>query len=322
MQKPQKLILKNFLSPGDIVMLTAAVRDLHRCYPNQFITDVRTSCPALWEHNPYLTPINECDPEARTIDCHYPLVHESNQRPYHFIHGFIEYLNGKLDLRIKPTEFKGDIHLSEEEKSRPSQVAEAFGNDRPFWIIVAGGKYDYTIKWWSRRRYQEVVDHFRDQILFVQVGEKGHYHPPLRNVHDLRKKTSLRDLVRLVYHADGILCPVTLLMHLAAAVPLRPEKRVARACVVIAGGREPSHWEAYPNHQFLHTVGSLPCCAHGGCWRSRTLPLGDGEYHDEPDRLCLDVVNRMPKCMELIGVAAVTHVMQELYPLDKQPHMI
>ncbi|HEV8542014.1 MAG TPA: glycosyltransferase family 9 protein, partial [Verrucomicrobiae bacterium] len=299
MQKPQKLILKSFLSPGDIVMLTAAVRDLHRCYPNRFVTDVRTPCPALWEHNPYLTPLEESDPEARVVECHYPLVHESNQKPYHFIHGFIEYLNEQLDLRIKPTEFKGDIHLSEEEKSRPSQVAEALGEDRPFWIIVAGGKYDYTIKWWSRKRYQEVVDHFRDKILFVQVGEKGHYHPPLRNVHDLRKKTSLRDLVRLVYHADGVLCPVTLLMHLAAAVPVRPEKRVARACVVIAGGREPSHWEAYPIHQFLHTVGSLSCCAQGGCWRSRTTPLGDGECHDEPERLCLHVMDGLPRCMQM-----------------------
>ena len=29
----EKLILGNVLSAGDIVMLTAAVRDLHRCYP-------------------------------------------------------------------------------------------------------------------------------------------------------------------------------------------------------------------------------------------------------------------------------------------------
>ena len=47
----QKLILKNLLSPGDIVALTAAVRDLHKCYPDQFITDVRTPCPHLWENN-------------------------------------------------------------------------------------------------------------------------------------------------------------------------------------------------------------------------------------------------------------------------------
>ena len=37
-----KLILRNSQSPGDIVMLTAAVRDLHACRPGQFLTDVRT----------------------------------------------------------------------------------------------------------------------------------------------------------------------------------------------------------------------------------------------------------------------------------------
>jgi hypothetical protein len=55
----RKLILKNFLSPGDIVTLTAAVRDLHKCYPHQFITDVRTPCPHLWENNPFITPLDE-----------------------------------------------------------------------------------------------------------------------------------------------------------------------------------------------------------------------------------------------------------------------
>ncbi|MFT5466117.1 MAG: ADP-heptose:LPS heptosyltransferase [Verrucomicrobiales bacterium] len=62
--RPKKLILRNHQSPGDIVMLTAAVRDLHAHYPGQFLTDVRTPCPALWEHNPYLTPIADDDPEA------------------------------------------------------------------------------------------------------------------------------------------------------------------------------------------------------------------------------------------------------------------
>ena len=41
----RKLILRNFQSPGDIVMLTAAVRDLHRAHPGEFLTDVRTSFP-------------------------------------------------------------------------------------------------------------------------------------------------------------------------------------------------------------------------------------------------------------------------------------
>jgi hypothetical protein len=297
----EKLILKCFLSPGDIVMLTAAVRDLHRIYPGQYLTDVRTSCPALWENNPGITPLEENDPEVRVLKCHYPLIHQSNQAPNHFIHGFIDHLNHQLGLRIHPTEFKGDIHLAEEEKLSPPAIASLINPGRPLWIVAAGGKYDYTIKWWSRRRYQEVVDHFKDRVQFVQIGEAGHFHPPLENVIDLRKKTSLRELVKLVYYSKGILCPVTLLMHLAAAVPLPSSARTARSCVVIAGGREPPHWEAYPTHQFLHTVGALPCCARGGCWRSRTVPLGDGEPHDNPNRLCLDLAGLLPRCMHMIS---------------------
>ena len=38
------VILTNYQSPGDIVMLTAAVRDLHSKYPGDFLTDVRTPC--------------------------------------------------------------------------------------------------------------------------------------------------------------------------------------------------------------------------------------------------------------------------------------
>src|SRR5690348_9574070 len=78
----QKLILRNFQSPGDIVMLTAAVRDLHRCYPGRFLTDVRTSCPDLWTINPYLTPLDEHDPKARCSLCKWakPVTTMRNRR--------------------------------------------------------------------------------------------------------------------------------------------------------------------------------------------------------------------------------------------------
>jgi ADP-heptose:LPS heptosyltransferase len=298
----EKWIFENWLSPGDIVVLTAAIRDLHRAYPGRFLTDVRTSCPALWEHNPYLTPLKKEDPDVRSIVCHYPLIHQCNTAPYHFIHGFIEYVNEQLGLRIRPTEFKGDIHLSDEEKTLPGPVELALGEPRPYWIIAAGGKYDYTIKWWHRRRWQKVVDHFKGKLLFVQVGEKGHYHPPLKNVLDLRGKTSLRDLLRLVYHADGVLCPVTLHMHLAAAVPLPLGRKRLRSCVVIAGGREPAHWEQYPGHHYLHTIGALECCATGGCWKARTVPLGDHSKLDAPPNLCAEVTQYgLPQCMEMIS---------------------
>ncbi|MGO8699964.1 MAG: glycosyltransferase family 9 protein [Limisphaerales bacterium] len=297
---PKKLILKNFLSPGDIVMLTAAVRDLHKCHPNQFVTDVRTSCPPLWDNNPYITPLDEKDPEVRALKCEYPMIHRSNSLPVHFLHGFVEFLNAQLKLQIRLSAFRGDIHISPREKSWFSQVREIAGEDIPFWIIVAGGKSDFTIKWWDPRRFQEVVNYFRGKILFVQVGAKEHHHPALHGVLDLRGKTDPRQLVRLMYHAQGVLCPVTFAMHLAAAVEVKGGVPKNRPCVVVAGGREPSQWEAYPHHQYIHTNGALPCCDNGGCWKSRTVKLGDGDSKDKPENLCVDVAGALPRCMDMI----------------------
>jgi len=299
--EPEKLILTNHQSPGDIVMFTAAIRDLHRCYPGRYITDVRTPCPALWENNPFITRLTDTDGDVRVIECEYPLIHRSNEEPHHFLEGFVDYLNTRLSLHVRVTEFKGDIYLSELEKSWMSQVEE-LGVHGSFWIVVAGGKLDYTIKWWSHERFQAVVDALLGQRQFVQVGESCHHHRELNGVIDLRGKTDLRQLIRLVYHSTGVLTPVSLLMHLAAAVETRPGGPRSRGCVVIAGGREPPHWEAYPQHQFVHTVGVLDCCATGGCWKSRTVPLNDNDEKDLPEHLCVDVVRDLPRCMDLITV--------------------
>ena len=286
-------------------MLTAAVRDLHHAYPNAFLTDVRTPCPALWENNPYISSIADDDERAEQIECHYPLIHRSNQLPNHFVEGFTAFLADSLNLTIKTTAFKGDIYLSARERTWISQLREIVGSDVPFWVIVAGGKRDFTIKWWDHDRFQAVVDHFRGRVLFVQAGESGHHHPPLRGVINLVGATNLRQLVRLIYHAQGVLCPVTLHMHLAAAVEVKRGGPKNRPCVVVAGGREPPQWEAYPHHQFIHTVGALPCCDNGGCWKARTVALGDGDPNDRPEARCVFPVGDLPRCMDLISASEV-----------------
>ena len=296
----RKLILRNFQSPGDIVMLTAAVRDLHRCHPGEFITDVRTSCPDLWQNNPLLTPLDEQAPDVTVLDCHYPLIHRSNQEPRHFLDGFVEFLNEQLGLRIRVTAFKGDLYISQAEKDWFSEIEAREGQAQPFWLFASGGKFDFTAKWWEAARYQQVIDHFRGRIQFVQVGEDHHHHPALDGVIDLRGQTTLRQLVRLMYHAEGAISAVSLLMHLAAAVEVKPGMPLNRPCVVVAGGREPPHFTAYPHHQFIHTVGALRCCDNGGCWKSRAVPLGDGDVHDNPDALCVDPVGTLPRCMDMI----------------------
>jgi len=280
--------------------MTAAVRDLHRCYPDQFQTDVRTLSPEIWENNPYITHLEESAKGVELIECSYPLIDRCNEEPYHCLHGFIDFLNARLGLSIKPTVFRGDIHISDLEKSWFSQVYEITKENIPFWLIVAGGKYDVTIKWWEPKRFQAVVDHFRGKIQFVQVGELGHHHPRLDSVIDLRGKTNLRELIRLVYHSQGVLCPVTALMHLAAAVPAKDELPANRPCVVVAGAREPAHWEAYPGHQYINTNGMVRCSGTGGCWRDRTIPLHDSDQRDSAGHLCVDLYQGLPRCMALI----------------------
>lgn len=339
--RKRKLLLINLLSPGDIMMMTAAVRDLHRAHPGQFITDVYTSVGEIWENNPYITrlpyrverlgdqtePHNERerlvpsrelkiivdDPDIEVFDCGYDgdyqaSINRSNQNAYHFIHGYAQDLEQKLGVRVPVTEFKGDIHISHQEKLWMSQIQE-LGIHENFWLIFSGGKYDYTAKWWNPDSYQAVVDHFKGRIVFVQCGDPSHFHPPLEGVVNLVGKTSARQLIRLMYHATGVICPVTFAMHLAAAVPMRTfdqngDKLPAnRPCIVLAGGREAMHWEAYPHHQFMHTIGALPCCTRGGCWKSRCQPVGDNDPKDE--NLCLNPVKvsetlQIGKCQTMI----------------------
>ncbi len=297
----RRIILRSRQSPGDILMLTAAVRDLHAAHPGQFETDVRTSAEAIWDGNPRLTKLSEADRQVEVLDAHYPLIHQSNERPYHFVHGYAQYLEQKLGVPVPVTRFSGEVFLDEEERRSPLP-----GHELPdrFWIIVAGGKYDFTAKWWNPASYQRVVDHFQGKIHFVQCGEAGHWHPPLEGVTNLVGKTSLRQFIRLMHHAAGVVCPVTFAMHLAAAVETRAGAPKVRPCVVIAGGREPTHWEAYPQHQYLSTVGALSCCLEGGCWKSRCQLVGDGDDKDrrnvceQPVQLSPDL--RIPRCLDMI----------------------
>lgn len=299
----RKLILKSGLALGDIVCMTAAVKELHSQYPERFITDVRTPFPDLWLHNPYITTIDDDDFFAEVIDCHYDrdpywTVNRSNQHPIHLLTCYCNDLANSLRIpSLWPRELKGDIHLSRDEFGLKSMPHERCNVQRYWVICLGGGKTDFTTKWYVPEYAQRVVDYFRGRIQFVQVGGAGdgHCHPALNGVIDLRGQTDTRQLIQVIHSACGVLCGITSLMHLAAAVPLPSWQRRPRPCVVVAGGREPRSWYAYPTHRILETVGALPCCATGGCWQSHTVSLGG-----ENERLCERVVNNHPRCMQMI----------------------
>jgi ADP-heptose:LPS heptosyltransferase len=136
---------------------------------------------------------------------------------------------------------------------------------------------------WSTARFQQVVDRLHGEgVCCVQGGAQlpGHWHPELKNAKSHVGTADPRGFLRLIYGADGVTCPVSFPMHVAAAFD--------KPCVVIAGGREPWWWEAYTNtrvrqfgeecapvtvpHKFLHSIGQLDCCQSTGCWKTHVLP--------------------------------------------------
>ena len=321
-----KLLLLNDQAPGDILMLTAAVRDLKRATGDRFELAVKTTAPELWANNPYV----QVDPRSRRgfrhLRCHYhSAFQKSHSRPLHFLNGFHDYLSRQLGVNIPVTDYKADLYLTEAEKAGPSPVVEKTGYTGKYWVVVGGGKTDFTCKWWNPAYYEEVVEraYSEKDITFVQCGaleqneppNPSHVHTPIPGAINLLGQTTIREFVRVVQHAEGVLCPVTFAMHLAAALPKGDGS--LRPCVVVAGGREPPNWEAYPGHRFLHNVGALPCCAKKACGKSRCQLVGDRDAKDvdnvceAPVQLTTDL--RIPKCMQMITPDDVLRAIQSYY---------
>lgn len=304
----ERIRLRNTQSPGDLVVLSAAIRDICKQYPNRFQFSMDTSENQVFQHNPYVD-LNRHAP-GRQVVAKYHIgkydIHHSNQHRAHFLWGMLGGLNMTLGTGAYLTDFKPDLYLSAEEIAKP-----VVSLDRPYWVFVSGGKRDYTAKWWDPVWWQRVVDVLSKDVVMVQVGGGSHVHPPVTGAHDLVKKTSFRQLMQLIYHSQGVICIVTCLMHIAAAFN--------KPCVVIAGGREPWWWEAYnkenrmvnmrlglpdwappPNdnfveHRYLHTLGQLECCSNHGCWKGRVGTAGS---------LCTNQVRQngkqLPRCLQMI----------------------
>lgn len=296
----RSLVLNNHQSPGDVLVLTAAVRSLHARYPGEFRVAVRTIAAEIWDHNPDVVPLG--DDGAEAIRCEYPLIHESNQEPVSFLHGFCRFLGERLGLPLEPAVNRPLLFLSPAERSAGSPLrALCGGRDVPYWLLNAGVKNDYTLKQWPVESYQEVVDRLRGRVQFVQIGKSEHRHHRLRGVVDLVGRSEGRELIRLAAFAQGGLGPVTYLQHLCAAWE--------QPYVCLVGGREPAAWVSYPKQTTCHTVGLLNCCRDGACWRSRVVPLGDGDAKDSAEKLCaepvLGLVEPVGRCLALIEPADV-----------------
>jgi ADP-heptose:LPS heptosyltransferase len=310
-RRPEKLVLRARVYPGDLLMLTSAIRDLHLAYPGHFITDVDTTCGQVWQHNPYIEPVDR-NTTHRYIDMGYPPYSHDEMRPRHLTTRYHDRLSEELGIHIPVTERRPEIYLSEEETE--TDLLESLNFTRPYWVVIAGAKYDTTTKWWNPSYYQEVVDQLRTTIDFVQCGAASDWHLPLQNVTNLVGQTDIRKLIRVIYHADGVLCPVTFAMHLAAAVPTANNK--PRSCVVLVGGRETPSLIQYPNHTLLSAIGQLGCCQRRGCWRYVCQKTHVRQRNESPCELPIQISEslKIPLCMQMITPVHVVEIILRGYP--------
>ena len=295
-----KVCLELFRSPGDTILLSGAIRDLHLTYPGKFTTSTKTFHQDIFLNNPYVTPIDNSHVRVSAEPLLTESMSDARTCTMHYMHGYRKRLESIFKVPIRPHCLGGDVHIGSDEES----PAEG-----PYWILNAGWKSDYQVKRWDPLKWLSLAETLSD-IHFVQTGLSKHSHPLLDapNVEPMFD-LSLRDFLLLIHGCSGVVTPVSMPMHACAAVPCVSG---IRPCVVLAGGRECDVWEHYSGHTYISRVGTLPCCSSGGCRKARFHSTGDGWCHD--GALCEDYVLRedlegfpleVARCMDSIGVDEV-----------------
>lgn len=304
----RKLLLTSLLSPGDAVVMTAALKSLHDTYPGEYQTDVCTSTSEVWQQNPYITPD---DGTFEKFVLNYDLIHQSNQINLSFMDAYVRGISQLIERPLHLTVNRPYIYLTDDEKFNwidQVQQHATHGRKIQYWLINTGTKRDYTTKQWPVEHYQKVVDQTVGLIQWIQVGAVEHNHHPLGNgVLHFEGQTNHRELMRLVFHSRGALGPSTYLQHLCAAFE--------KPYICLLGGREPVSWVQYPKQITLHTIGQLKCCLSGACWKSRVVPLKDGD--DKDNSLCeqplVGYIKPVGKCMAIIKPDEVTAIISRIY---------
>jgi ADP-heptose:LPS heptosyltransferase len=323
------LVLKHTLALGDTICFTAIVRDIALNYPGQYDVAVVSHFREIWDNNPYARIFRPGDISARTkpIELSYAskksrnFIRESTRgTKLHMLTSYQRHLQELTGINAPLRLPKGDIHFTEKEK-------QPIISGR-YWLMLPGGKLDMTNKIWWASRYQEVVNVLGKlgiQCVQMGVNHRKHINPKLTGALDMVGKfNSARDFLNMVYHSDGVICPITSGMHAAACFD--------KPCVVLAGGREEPWWEAYADtygafgplcapvkmpHRFLHTMGALHCCKTRGCWKKRTVPLDAKDHGENRGQICIEPVAADGKhaalCMDMITVDHVVEAVMSYY---------
>ena len=250
-------------SLGDNLLLTILARELfERGYKNIWI---KCSHAELFENNPYIKlvlPFNELLSglvlRAFNVKTTYPRYTSYDQITdrddiprKHIVLKMADSLSLNGHIVNKPV-----FHLTDQEKLK--------GQLKKNQVVVTtsstGARFPMQNKEWSIEKYQQVVDHLCETYNFVQLGASTD--SALKNVTDLRGKTSIRETAAILSHSMLMISHVGFLMHLARAVDCRS--------VIIYGGRERPDQSGYACFDNIYSaVECSPCWLHNICHYDR-----------------------------------------------------
>jgi ADP-heptose:LPS heptosyltransferase len=285
---PDEIVFKNRQAIGDILTMTAGIRDFKNAFPNTKV-GVVTTAMHLWDHNPNIDHNFKDNEKILEIGPGFA-TNKSNLLNLHMCNAFRTDIENKLHISFPQGPIRPDIWMTQDEYNRPPLI------DGPYWLFIYGGEPGWPAK--QYHRWQEVINMLKDDVKIVQLGVKGHPYPHLDNTVDYIGKTEdrntgLRDLFNLFLHAQGSLGLVSMHMHLSAAF--------GNPCVVVAGAREPAWFTNYFGHQYVQSNGTMFCGEHTACWKCKL----EG---------CRNLVDgKLPKCAEIIEPEEIADGVRKYY---------
>jgi ADP-heptose:LPS heptosyltransferase len=246
-------------SLGDNLLLTVLTANLNeRDFKNVWIKSDRVQ---LFENNPHIKlvlPFNTLLSGTvlklfgtKTVYPKYTTYNketDSDQIPEkHIILKMADDLQLQGDIKASPV-----LNLTPAERT----AGEWAKNTIVITTSATAALFPMRNKEWIVERYQQIVDRFKDDYQFIQLGSSTD--APLINVTDMRGKTDVRQSAAILSNAALLLSHVGFMMHLARAVDCRS--------VIIYGGREKPDQSGYACFENMYSaVECSPCWLHNTC---------------------------------------------------------
>lgn len=287
---------------GDTVAATPLIRDLMQLSPDTRLSIEGTAAEEFFRHDRRLGPRAH---DAVEIEIDYkPAIDRSGgarggvpDQTVRYLAAAHEEFERATGIYVPRGPLRPDLVLGDDERVSPDPL--------PYFVISVGFKHDMPLKGWLPEYAAEVVQRTAadfgwrwKQVGRTHDGRYPHRQHPISGAENLLDRTDLRALMRLIAHAEGVLCLASLAMLLASAF--------RTPCVAIGGGREDPWLHDDAGVTYLHSLGRLFCCLDRGCRRWSALPGRRQEEFGDRWKLCLDPVGRartigVGRCMAIIS---------------------